>query len=110
MKKNFKSVKEKGYSKVKTKYFINGKMKFEILEFMDGIPIDEYYMKNLDPITAMQDGHYELLDGLNISDHDEILGSHDENRMVENENKLEQDNKRTVEYRIVINKWDEPPF
>ena len=91
MKKKKNSVKKVGYSESKQMFFINGKMKFRILKFMDGMPIDEFYMKNLDPITALQDGHCELLDELNQSNLDKNVD-------------LENDS------NITIIDWDDPPF
>ncbi|HBM14953.1 MAG TPA: hypothetical protein DD381_01165 [Lentisphaeria bacterium] len=43
------------------KYFIRGKQKFRRIYVVDGIPADEFYLNNADPITLLQDGEYELL-------------------------------------------------
>ena len=43
------------------KYFVSGKMKLEKIYIIDGIPADEYYQINADPITLLQNGDYEML-------------------------------------------------
>jgi hypothetical protein len=46
---------------IKEWYFVRGKQKFMKIYVIDGIPADEFYEKNADPITLLQDGYYELL-------------------------------------------------
>lgn len=43
------------------KYFVHGKMKLEKIYVVDGIPAQEFYEQNADPITLLQNGDYELL-------------------------------------------------
>ncbi len=42
-------------------YFINGKMKKHKIYVIDGIPAEEFYEQNADPITLLQNGDYEML-------------------------------------------------
>ena len=42
-------------------YFVRGKMKKEKIYVIDGIPVEEFYLKNADPITLLQNGDYEML-------------------------------------------------
>lgn len=46
---------------IKQWYFVRGKQKFMKIYVIDGIPADEFYERNADPITLLQDGYYELL-------------------------------------------------
>ena len=36
-------------------------MKKEKIYLIDGIPAEEFYLQNADPITLLQDGYYEIL-------------------------------------------------
>ena len=45
-------------------YFVRGKMKLEKIYVIDGIPAEEFYEQNADPITLLQDGEHELLQKL----------------------------------------------
>jgi hypothetical protein len=45
-------------------YFVRGKMKLEKIYVIDGIPVQEFYEQNADPITLLQDGEHELLQKL----------------------------------------------
>ena len=62
-KKRPKKVKVKavGYSKVQKVIFIRGKQKKVYREYMDGIPLDEWEWRNMDPIAALEGGHYDRL-------------------------------------------------
>ncbi|MFH1847009.1 MAG: hypothetical protein ABH869_05580 [Candidatus Omnitrophota bacterium] len=42
-------------------YFINGKMKKQKIYVVEGIPAEEFYRKNADTITLIQNGDYDLL-------------------------------------------------
>ena len=42
-------------------YFIRGKMKKQKIYMVNGIPADEFYRQNADPITLLQNGDCELL-------------------------------------------------
>jgi hypothetical protein len=42
-------------------YFGRGKQRYERIYVVDGIPADEFYRRNADPITLLQNGDYELL-------------------------------------------------
>ncbi len=43
-------------------YFIRGKQKRRKIYAVDGIPADEFYERNADPITLLQDEEYEMLE------------------------------------------------
>jgi hypothetical protein len=57
-----KVYKDKKGEYIKQWYFLRGKQKYYKIYMVDGIPADEFYEQNADPITLLQDGHYELLD------------------------------------------------
>ena len=42
-------------------YFVEGKMKHEKIYVIDGVPVDEFYSQNADPITLLQNGDYDIL-------------------------------------------------
>lgn len=42
--------------------FVRGKQVLTKIYVVDGLPVDEFYEKNADPITLLQDEFYELLD------------------------------------------------
>ena len=42
-------------------YFICGKIKRQKIYVVDGMPAEEFYRQNADPITLFQNGDYELL-------------------------------------------------
>ena len=42
-------------------YVVRGKQKFMKIYVNDGIPSQEFYEQNADPITLLQNGDYELL-------------------------------------------------
>lgn len=46
---------------IKQEYFIKGKQKFIKIYMIDGIPAEEFYEQNADPITLLQNGDYEIL-------------------------------------------------
>ena len=46
---------------IKKWYFLRGKQKYYKVYVIDGIPADEFYEQNADPITLLQDEQYELL-------------------------------------------------
>ena len=60
-KKKPKIFKDKNGEYIKQWYFVSGKQKFMKIYVIDGIPADEFYEKNADPITLLQNGDYELL-------------------------------------------------
>ena len=63
-----------GYCKVPVRYFQRGKQKRYFIEYMDGIPLSEWIENNMDPITAIQDGRYDLLDKISKEyDYDEKM-------------------------------------
>ena len=49
-------------------YFIRGKMKRQKIYVVDGIPAEEFYRQNADPITLLQNGDYELLHELEMEE------------------------------------------
>ena len=51
-----------GYSRVRKFYYINGKRKSYIQEFIDGIPIHEWYNHNAGPIEKLINGDYWMID------------------------------------------------
>jgi hypothetical protein len=44
------------------RYFVRGKQRFLKVYIIDGITADEFYEKNADPVTLVQNSDYELLD------------------------------------------------
>jgi hypothetical protein len=62
--KRMRSIPQMGYHKVPVRYFQRGKERRYFIEYMDGKPLDEWIDKNMDPITALKEGRYELLDKL----------------------------------------------
>ena len=42
-------------------YFVRGKMKKEKIYVIDGIPAEEFYLQNADPITLLQERNYDIL-------------------------------------------------
>lgn len=62
IKKKPKIYKDKKGEYIKQQYFVRGKQKFLRVYVIDGIPADEFYARNADPITLMQNGDYELLE------------------------------------------------
>lgn len=42
-------------------YFIRGKMKRQKIYVVDGMPAEEFYRLNADPVTLFQNEDYELL-------------------------------------------------
>ena len=49
-------------------YFIRGKMKRQKIYVVDGIPAEEFYRQNADPITLLQNRDYELLHELEMEE------------------------------------------
>jgi hypothetical protein len=47
---------------IKQWHFVRGKQKCMRIYVIDEIPAGDFYERNADPITLLQDGHYELLD------------------------------------------------
>ncbi len=60
-KKKPKIYKDKNGKYIKQWYFVRGKQKFMKIYVIDGIPADEFYQQNADPITLLQNGDYEIL-------------------------------------------------
>jgi hypothetical protein len=50
------------------KYFVRGKMKLENIYIVDGIPAQEFYEQNADPITLVQNGDYDILYARELED------------------------------------------
>jgi hypothetical protein len=46
---------------IKRGYFVGGRQKFVKVYVIDGIPADEWYEKNADPMTLLQNGDFDLL-------------------------------------------------
>jgi hypothetical protein len=42
-------------------YFVGGKMKFDRIYVIDGIPVDEFYEKNATDLDFYLNGDYELM-------------------------------------------------
>ena len=60
--KNKKKIfKDESGEYIKETYFVKGKQKFRKIYVVDGIPADEFYEQNADPITLLKNGDYELL-------------------------------------------------
>lgn len=60
-KNNPKIHKDKNGEFICKTYFVHGKMKKQKIYVIDGIPVDEFYRNNADPITLFQNGDYEIL-------------------------------------------------
>jgi len=60
-KKKHRIYKDKNGEYIKQWYFVRGKQKYTKIYIIDGIPADEFYFRNADPITLLQDGYYEIL-------------------------------------------------
>lgn len=60
-KKKPKIFRDKKGEYIKQWYFVRGKQKHMKIYVIDGIPADEFYEQNADPITLLQNGDYELL-------------------------------------------------
>ncbi len=43
-------------------YFVGGRQKFQRIYVIDGMPVEEFYRRNADPVTLLQDGEYWALD------------------------------------------------
>ena len=50
-----------GREYIKEQYFVKGKMKFQRIYVIDGVPIDEFYERNASDINHLQDGEYWLI-------------------------------------------------
>jgi hypothetical protein len=51
----------KGREFIKESYFVGGKMKFRRIFIIDGIPAEEYYLKNATDLDFYINGDYELI-------------------------------------------------
>jgi len=56
-----KKIATSGYCRVRVNYFQRGRQRHYFVEYMDGIPVLEWYHRNADPITKLIDGEYESL-------------------------------------------------
>ena len=56
-----RSASQSGYAKVQVRYFQNGKQKRYVMEYVDGLPVSQWIDNNMDPIYALQEGHYEII-------------------------------------------------
>lgn len=54
---------KKGRDYIKEPYFVGGKMKFQKIYVIDGVPADEFYEKNGTDIDLHLNGDYELMNG-----------------------------------------------
>lgn len=50
-----------GRSFIKKVYFVRGKMKFERINLIDGIPENEFYQKNATDLDFYLNGDYEMI-------------------------------------------------
>ena len=53
-KNNFKIHKDKNGKFIYEIYFLHGKMRKQKIYVIDGVPADEFYRQNADPITLLQ--------------------------------------------------------
>lgn len=56
---------------IKETYFIGGKMKFQKIYVIDGIPADEFYERNATDLDFYINGDYELMNSENNSNNEE---------------------------------------
>ena len=68
MKKKSKIQKDNKGEFIYETYFIRGKMKRQKIYVVDGIPAEEFYRQNADPITLLQNRDYELLHELEMEE------------------------------------------
>lgn len=62
MKRGNKIHKDKnGREFIKKSYFVGGKMKFQRVYVIDGIPADEFYLKNATDLDFYSNGDYKLM-------------------------------------------------
>lgn len=52
---------KKGREFIKESYFVGGKMKLCRIFIVDGIPADEFYLKNATDLDFYMNGDYELI-------------------------------------------------
>ncbi len=60
-KKKPRIYKDKKGEYIKEWYFQRGKQKYMKIYVVDGIPAEEFYEQNADPITLLKNGDHELL-------------------------------------------------
>jgi hypothetical protein len=60
-KKKPKIYRDKNGEFIKHPYFVGGKQKFTKVYVINGIPAQEFYRQNADPLTLFQNGDYEIL-------------------------------------------------
>ncbi len=61
-KKKPRIYKDKKGEYIKERYFCpSGKQRFRKIYVIDGIPAEEFYDQNADPITLLKNGDYDLL-------------------------------------------------
>lgn len=51
---------------IKKAYFMGGKMKLKRIYLIDGMPADEFYLKNATQLDFYQNGDYEYIKSENI--------------------------------------------
>ena len=54
---------KQGRDYIKEAYFVGGKMKFNKVYVVDGIPADEFYKRNASCLDFFANGDYELMSG-----------------------------------------------
>jgi hypothetical protein len=59
---------KRGFEFIKETYFIGGKMKFNRIYVIDGIPVDDFYRKNATDLDFFINGDYELIGSNNDPD------------------------------------------
>lgn len=60
-KKKPKIYRDKKGEFIKQQYFVGGKQKFMKVYVINGIPAQEFYRQNADPLTLFQNCDYEML-------------------------------------------------
>lgn len=70
---------------IKEAYFVGGKMKFNRIYVIDGIPADEFYENNATDLDFYLNGDYELMESENDSSSHYIEQSKNESDLPDNE-------------------------
>ena len=70
---------------IKKTYFVGGKMKYDRIYVIDGIPEDEFYEKNANELNFYMNGDYHLMSNENESNNHDTLQNDKESEANDNE-------------------------
>ena len=86
MKRGQKIYKDKnGREFIKKSYFVGGKMKFQRIYVIDGIPADKFYEKNATDLDFYLNGDYELINSKTDSNNHSNERNNKEHDSLDNE-------------------------